>query len=856
MKKFLTVLLVIAVMFTFSFSAAFAGTVSADEAGMNAVTEQQEAMAEAVNGYVGKFVYTQDSKLYSPNNDPDVTKAAVDYAVAAIVADYNQAILEAEIAAVADGEFSAGDKDTVKAAWAAVDTYDKFVGVLFGEKYGAKDGALYTKAVEDYAAAFSAKVSAVDASTYANVDAVKAIVKEAEEALAAKEKSADGLDKLVAAEAKYDAAMKGQTTAAGQETKLAEKKEAAIKAVQEAADKYYDAKAAELEKIIEANTSPSAVAQATADLAVLAGNVDKVEALYVNRINAVAITDTVKYDAAVAEIQKQQDTAINWALTDDGVKSVIAQYADVDLLVKYAESLTGALKTQYDKTTGLANYNAATVDKALADIIAKIESLDGSANTYEKIKGLVDKIPTAKAEKDALAGQITAGVDAITTGSYAAANWSGENKDAVEAIQKDYTAKIKAATSADEIDALVKEAKKAMDAYLTTAQVAKVKSDVKATINAKGVKTALEAYAAGVAAKDSANKYSDATKAGAVEDAIDVIVDAAVALQKADLTAKEIENVIDANYSAALAVIDGMKSDAALKAEAQAVIDAIKALPATATLENKAEYLAAKDMLDAYLKNAGAKEADVTNSPLLKTQIAKIVRLEKEAVEKIIRELPRTITIADKAAVEAAQAAADAYKDTYKDFDAYKNNQISNLKTLENAQTALSNAMMTEAAKLIAALPADITAADKDAVKAARAAYDALYDADKATFDKASEALVKKLEAAEKALQAELAYTVESLKITASSKATKGAITVKWTVKGDAAGVEAYEIWKSTKKNSGYSKSFTTSKMSYKNSKGLKKGTRYYYKVRAIAHDAEGKKITSDWSNKAYRIAK
>ena len=80
MKKFLTVLLVIAVMFTFSFSAAFAGTVSADEAGMNAVTEQQEAMAEAVNGYVGKFVYTQDSKLYSPNNDPDVTKAAVDYA--------------------------------------------------------------------------------------------------------------------------------------------------------------------------------------------------------------------------------------------------------------------------------------------------------------------------------------------------------------------------------------------------------------------------------------------------------------------------------------------------------------------------------------------------------------------------------------------------------------------------------------------------------------------------------------------------------------------------------------------------------------------------------------------------------
>ena len=40
------------------------------------------------------------------------------------------------------------------------------------------------------------------------------------------------------------------------------------------------------------------------------------------------------------------------------------------------------------------------------------------------------------------------------------------------------------------------------------------------------------------------------------------------------------------------------------------------------------------------------------------------------------------------------------------------------------------------------------------------------------------------------------------------------------------------------------------------NTKNLKAGTRYYFKVRAIAYDAEGEKVTSDWSNKAYRIAK
>ena len=95
---------------------------------------------------------------------------------------------------------------------------------------------------------------------------------------------------------------------------------------------------------------------------------------------------------------------------------------------------------------------------------------------------------------------------------------------------------------------------------------------------------------------------------------------------------------------------------------------------------------------------------------------------------------------------------------------------------------------------------------------------------------------------------------VESLKLKASSTKGKGWIKVTWKVTGDAAAADGYQLYKSTKAQSGYKKCITTKKTSFKNTKNLKKGVRYFYKVRAYVV-VDGTTYYSDWSNKANRVA-
>ena len=99
-------------------------------------------------------------------------------------------------------------------------------------------------------------------------------------------------------------------------------------------------------------------------------------------------------------------------------------------------------------------------------------------------------------------------------------------------------------------------------------------------------------------------------------------------------------------------------------------------------------------------------------------------------------------------------------------------------------------------------------------------------------------------------------YELNNVKLTLKTKKSKKDIKLSWTKTGETK-VDAYQVFRSVKKTSGYGKKafYTTKngkKTSYTNTKDLKKGKKYYYKVRGMKK-VDGKTYYTNWSNISWK---
>ena len=544
---------------------------------------------------------------------------------------------------------------------------------------------------------------------------------------------------------------------------------------------------------------------------------------------------TTKYAVNAAKIAQLEAVAAKYKAYKDADGNLVKDAAKIDAVVAAAKVAAYKVATEWAD----ADYNAA---------VAKITGTDCDA---------------AKAVSSAVVAQKKAAIEAARKAALTDANgddvYYAPEAAKVNALFDAQLAKVDAAKTDDEV--------KAVSATVIIPSTVLTKASLKTAIKAmpsftanKGVITAYEAYL---------NTGSDKRDFTALDD--DFFAD--LYATNGARTDAEVAALLDK----AKAACDAVKTASQLTTEKKAVETQIAQLPTTITVENAAAVKAAYDAANAYCKDANMTMSsnDIANIATLKLDVKALCDAANVALKAKYAAIPvaSKIAVTDKDAVKALAAEIKAFNDECDTYNTFAGTAADKLTT---EATTLASDLVTirglEKAAVnsaINALPLNITIDNKAAVEAARKAYDAYvaeytdyttaapvgYNQNAADDFTATYKALADAEAQLAAAETAQAKLVQAYKITASSKAYKGKMVIKWTVKGTAVTGVKYQIWRSTKKSSGYKYMFTTTAKTYKNTKNLKAGKTYYYKVRAYV-TIDGVRYYSDWSNKAYRIAK
>jgi len=596
---------------------------------------------------------------------------------------------------------------------------------------------------------------------------------------------------------------------------------------------YYNPANKTLNGVAIANPSAATPAEVTAANAALMSRIDNALAVltvyYTENPNAAKVTDVPGFATALSNAE-----------------TAMAEY---DSVVKAGD----ALKLKLDTVTGIKKYDDAQIDKLVAAAKTDIYSTY-AAGTWSK-----DYFASLTDVSSAVEKAISEAKAKFTSTATADAKYHANHYDSDPDVQSAVTVllnKAKAALtdakSVEEVNKIMSDLDTALAAYRTAEQ----QTTVNKAISDGNYLTALAKFADSQATL----KGSDyRTVLSFTDDTDNNITSAYEAGKKLINSAKTAEEV-PALFEQAKALFNNVKSDAEIKAAGQALAAKIAALPTTATLADRDSLLAAKAAYDDFKAIYGASDSDVYNLALLTTKLNTLKAAEIKSIQDQVNALPSTLTLADADKVKAIKAELDKYLAEY-EIEPYTYNgtdsdfaiTATTYNKLNSASDSIADLEKMSVAKQIYDLPTTVALSDADKIAAARTAYDALDKTQQGYL--ITNGYYAKLVKAENDLAVLQAGSVKAYKITASSKAYKGKMVIKWKKVGATVSGVKYQVWRSTSKNTGFKKMFTTSKMTYINTKNLKAGKTYYYKVRAFV-TINGVTSYSDWSNKAFRTAK